>query len=518
MLIVCANLSNLQLARTAARSRELAIRVALGAGRGRLIRQMLTESLVLASGSAALGLLLAVAGTRVLAHLESLSLPLRSTVQVDAGALGFALFMAVLTGLVCGVVPALQVPSSAIHEGLKDADRGSSVGRRHHWIRSTLVVSEIAFACVLLVGAGLLTRSFLRLLDVHLGFHPERAAALRVDPSAQYNTRALRNGYFADVLRLTRSVPGIEAAGLTDVLPLGHNRSWSAGAKDQVYSLAHPPPDVFVRVVSDGYLGAMGIPLLSGRDLSPSDDASTKPVILLNATLAHALWPGRDAVGRMVQYVDVDREVVGVVGDVRHIALEQGSGCEMYLPIRQTDDYPSVDLVVRTSLPPNALASTLRAALQPVAPNLPSNEFRTLQQLVDKSVSPRRFVVLLLGGFSAFALILASLGIYGVISYWVNQRYQEIGIRMALGATPGDLQLSILRQTLALAATGLSIGIAASWLLTRALTDLLFGVTATDPVTFLGMAVALISVAGLAGYLPARRASRIDPMQALRAN
>ena len=518
MLIVCANLSNLQLARTATRQKEMAIRVALGAGRGRLIRQMLTENIVLSCCAAILGLILAAAGTRVVAHLDAISLPLRETVQIDTGALSFTLLMAVLTGLVFGLVPALQVPAGAVHDSLKDANRGSSEGRSRNWIRATLVVSEIAFACVLLVGAGLLIRSFLRVLDVNLGFHPERAAALRVDPGSQYSTRAKRNAYFDEVLRLVKSVPGIEAAGLTDVLPLGHNRTWGAGAKDQVYSTDHPPPDAFVRIVSDGYLNAMGIPLRAGRDLTKRDNASSAPVILINETLARTLWHGRNPIGQTVTYVDVDRQVVGVVGDVRHLALERGSGCEMYLPIRQTGDYSSVDLVVRTALPPTRLASAVRAALKPLEPNLPANEFRTLQELVDRAVSPRRFVVLLLAGFSAFALILASLGIYGVISYSVNQRTQEIGIRMALGASAGDLQARIILQTLALAAMGMLIGVAASWILTRALSGLLFGVTSTDPVTFLGVLVMLTVVALTAGYFPARRASRIDPMAALRAN
>lgn len=495
----------------------MAIRIALGAGRGRLIRQLLTESVVLSCAAAVLGQLLAIVGTRVLAHLDALSLPLRESVHVDLGALAFTLLIAVLTGLIFGLLPAFQAPSAAIHDSLKDSNRGSSDGKHHAWVRSTLVVSEIAFACVLLVGAGLLIRSFLRVLDVNLGFRPEKAAAMRVDPSPRYNTRALRNAYFDEVLRLAKSVPGIEAAGLTDVLPLGHNRSWTAGAKDQVYSVAHPPPDEFVRIVSDGYLKSMGIALVAGRDLTPSDDASGKPVMLINETLAHILWPGRSAIGRTMQ-VDVDRAVVGVVGDVRHLALEQGSGCEMYLPIRQTDDYALVDLVVRTSLPPAALAPAVRSALRHIDPNLPGNEFRTLQQLVDKSVSPRRFVVLLLGGFAAFALVLAALGIYGVVAYAVNQRTHEIGIRMALGASAQDLQARIVLQTLALAAVGMLVGVAASWLLTRALTGLLFGVTATDPVAFLGMLVILTSVAAVAGYLPARRASRIDPMMALRAN
>ncbi len=518
MLIVCANLSNLQLARTAARQKEMAIRVALGAGRGRLVRQMLTESVALSCSGASLGLILAVAGTRVLAHLDAISIPLRESVHVDVGALAFTLLIAVLTGLVFGLVPAFQVPARAIHGSLKDANRGSTESARHNWIRATLVVSEIAFACVLLVSAGLLIRSFLRILDVNLGFRPERAAALRIDPSSQYSTQAKRNAYFDEVLRLVKSVPGMEAAGLTDVLPLGHNRSWSAGAKDQVYSKGHPPPDAFVRIVSDGYLKAMGIPLRAGRDLTERDTASSKPVILINETLARALWPGRDPIGQTVQYVDVERQVVGVVGDVRHLAVEQGSGSEMYLPIRQTNDYSSVDLVVRTILPPDGLAPAVRAALKPIEPYLPGNEFRTLQQLVDKSVSPRRFVVFLLAGFAAFALVLASLGIYGVIGYSVNQRTQEIGIRMALGASARDLQARIILQTLGLAAIGMLIGVAGSWLVTRALSSMLFGVTGTDPVTFLAMSVILTVVAATAGYLPARRASRIDPMIALRAN
>ncbi|MDR3700886.1 MAG: ABC transporter permease [Candidatus Sulfopaludibacter sp.] len=517
MLIVCANLSNLQLARTAARQKEMAIRVALGAGRSRLIRQMLTESMVLSCGAAAVGLALALVGTRLLAHLDALSLPLLENVGVDARVFAFTLLLTLATGLVFGLVPAFQVPARSVHEPLKDATRGSTEGRRHHVLRSALVVSEVAFACVLLVGAGLLIRSFLRVLNVNLGFRPERAAAMRIDPGSQYSTQAKRNTYFDEVLRLVKSVPGVEGAGLTDVLPLGHNRSWSAGAKGQAYSIAHPPPDVFVRIVSDGYLNAMGIRLLAGRDLTQRDTASSVPVMLINQTLARTLWPGRSAIGQMARYVDVDRQVVGVVADVRHLSVEQGSGCEMYLPIRQTNDYASVDLVVRTSVAPAEFAPAIRAALKPVEPNLPAHEFRTLQELVDKAVSPRRFVALLLAGFSGFALILAALGIYGVVSYSVTQRTQEIGIRMALGASAGVLRSRIMLQTLGLAGAGILTGAAGSWILTRALNGLLFGVTATDPVTFLGMIVVLIAAALAAGYFPARRASRIDPVAALRA-
>jgi len=515
MLIVCANLSNLLLARTATRQKELAIRAALGAGRWRLIRQMLTESVVLSCCGAVLGVIVAVAGTRALAHLDAISIPLLQNVRTDASALGLTLLMAVLTGLVFGLVPALQVPATAVHDALKDTSRGSTEGKQHGWIRSALVVSEIAFACVLLVGAGLLIRSFLRVLDVNLGFQPERAAAVRVDPGQQYKTQAQQNAYFDEVLRRARDVPGIQAAGLTDALPLGRNRSWGVRAKDHVYAPGEYP-DAFVRIVSDGYFRSMGIPLLEGRDISERDTPSSERVIVINQTMARTLWPGQDALGQIVG-ADYERRVVGIVGDVRHLALERGAGMEMYLPIRQCGDYASVDLVVRTSLAPAELARAVRAALKPIEPNLPASDFRTVQQLVDKAVSPRRFVVLLLGGFALFALVLASLGIYGVISYSVNQRTQEIGIRMALGASAGDLQAGIIMQTLGLAAVGMLLGGAASWALAKALSGLLFGVTPADPVTFLGMLIVLTVVATIAGYLPARRASRIDPMAALRA-
>jgi len=520
MLIVCANLSNLLLARTANRQKEIAIRTALGAGRRRLIRQMLTEGVALSSCGAALGAILAIAGTRVLGRLDAISIPLLQNVRTDSTALGFILLAAVLTGVIFGLAPALQAPGGSRRPGLdavlKDTSRGSTASRGRNWIGHALVVSEIALACVLLVGAGLLVRSFLRVLDVNLGFRPERAAALRVDPDASYSTQARQNAYFDEVLRRARSVPGIEGAGLTDALPLGRNRSWGSPAKGQVYPKGKFP-SAFVRVVTDGYLGAMGIPLREGRDLAERDGPKDDPVILINETMARTLFPGESAVGKIIRACG-ERRVVGVVGDVRHLALEQGAGMEMYLPMRQCDDHMSVDLVIRTKIPPAELAPAVRAALKPIAPNLPGKDFRTVQDLVDKAVSPRRFVVWLLGGFAVFALILASLGIYGVVSYSVSQRTQEIGIRMALGASAANLQAGLVGQTLGLAAIGMLLGTAASWALAHALGGLLYGVTASDPVTFLGISVVLTAVAAAAGYLPARRASQIDPSVALRAS
>jgi predicted permease len=514
MLIVCANLSNLLLARAATRQKEIAIRSALGATKARLVRQMLTESVVLSCCGAVLGLVLAVLGTGALSRLSGVTIPLLENVHVDGTAFAFTLLFAVVTGVLFGLVPALHVSDKRLQGSLKDANRGSSQGRSHAWVRNTLVVAEIALACVLVVGAGLLMHSFLRVMDVNLGFHPERAVALRIDPDSSYGTQEKRNAYFNEALRRVGEIPGVEAAGLSDALPLGRNRSWGIGVKGHTY----PPnafPEAFVRIVSDGYFQSMGIPMRKGRDFTPADALKSQKVIIVNETMARSLWPGQDALG---QLTNGDQLVIGIVGDVRHLALEETSGSEMYLPIRQTDDYGSVDLVVRSSLTNAELAPRLREALLPIAPDLPSSNLRPLQSLVDKAVSPRRFVVLLLGGFAAFALVLASLGIYAVISYSVSQRTQEIGIRMALGATASGVQTSVLLQTLRLGAIGMAIGVVVSLLLAETLRSLLFGVNFADPATFAAMLVILTMVAAMGGYFPARRASRIDPFMALRAD
>jgi predicted permease len=517
MLIVCANLSNLLLARTASRQKEIAIRTALGAGRRRLIAQMLTEGLVLSSAGALLGLIVAVAGTRALSQLDAMSIPLLRDVRTDGTALAVTLAVAVLTGIVFGLAPALHARGAAITGALKDAARGSTESRRRAWVRSALVVSEIAFACVLLVGAGLLIRSLVRVLDVDMGFVAARAVTIRVDPDGRYTTREQRTAYFDELLRRVKEIPGVESAGITDALPLGRNRTWGARAKGVVYERGRAP-FAFPRIISDGYFAAMGIPLVAGRDILPGDTADTEPVLVVNETMARTLWPGEDAIGKYVLGACAkERRVVGVVGDVRHLALEQTSGNEMYMPLRQCGDQPSSDLVVRSAVAPAPLIAAIRAALTPLAPNLPGNDFRTLQQIVDTSVSPRRFTVLLLGAFAVFALLLASLGIYALISYSVNQRTQEIGIRMALGASTRTVQAQIIGQTMWLAAIGMTLGAAAAWLVVRSAGGLLFGVTERDPGTFAGMVVVLTVVALAAGYLPARRASRVDPMVALRA-
>jgi predicted permease len=519
MLIVCANLSNLLLARAASRQKEIAIRTALGASRGRLMAQMLTESVVLSCGGAALGLTLAVFGTRALASLPLTSIPMLDRLQVDGWTLAFTTLAAVVTGLIFGVAPALQLPASMggeqMQTALKDSARGSTHGAGRTWIRGALAVSEIALACVLLVGAGLLIRSLLRVLDVDLGYRPARAASMRVDPSRRLTTQEQRNAYYDQILSGVRAIPGVSSASLADVLPLGGDRSWNISGRGQVYARGHYP-EGFARVVSDGYLETLGLRLLAGRDFTEHDRKGSDRVIIVNQTLARTLWPGQDPIGQIMTQ-DGGRRVIGLVGDVRHRGLETAPGAEMYMPLRQSNNYGAVYLVVRTDLPEAGLASAVRAVLGPIDSNLPANEWRTLQHLVDKAVSPRRVVVWLLAGFSGFALVLASLGIYAVIAYSVGQRTQEIGIRIALGASAGTLQAGIILQTLKLAALGLLIGVAASWALGRMLSGLLFGVTATDPVTFLAMLGVLTLVAALAGYIPARRASRIDPITALRA-
>jgi predicted permease len=517
MLIVCANLSNLLLARSAARQKEIAIRVALGAGRRHLLGQILTESVLLSCSGAVLGVALTFLGARVLTQLSAMKIPLLAEVRVDSTVLAFAVSIAVATGLLFGLTPAWSASELTLHDALKDSTRGSSQGRSHAWVRSALVVAEIAMACVLLAGAGLLIRSFLRVLDVNLGFHPERAAALRIDPNATYTTQEQQNAYYTEALHAVMNIQGVEGAGLSDALPLGRNRSWGIGAKGVQYT-PQTAPVGFPRMVSDGYFRAIGIPLRQGRDFTERDTKGALNVIILNETAAKTLFPGQNPLGQIVLADDpAGRTVVGVVGDVRHMALEEGSGNEFYIPIRQIQDYGSVDLVVRSSLPTNVLASRLQEVLQPIEPNLPTSGLRTLQTLVDRAASPRRFTVLLLGGFAGFALILASLGIYAVISYSVSQRKNEIGIRMALGASPATVRQLILGETMRLAGIGAAIGFVGALLATRLAASLLYGVTATDPLTFGAMIAVLAGVAALAGYLPALRAARIEPVTLLRS-
>ena len=515
MLIVCANLSSLLLGRSLARKKEMAIRAALGAGRTRLIAQTLTESLVLSFAGSLLGLLLAFAGTRTIAHIQALSIPLLGEVRIDMAALAFILLGSLVTGVAFGLLPALGGSQVDLNDSLKDAGRGSSRGGAQAWLRKLIVVAEVAFACMLLIGAGLLVRSLYAVLQTDLGFRPDSAVTIRVDPDSSYATRESQNAYFDEVLRRVREIPGVSAAGITDALPLGRNRTWGIGARGVQYAPG-TYPSVFPRIVTEGYFVAMGIPLRSGRDFTARDTTGSEPVIVINETMARSLWPGQDPLGKQTNSNPPQR-VIGVVADVRHLALERSSGNEMYLALRQSNDRMSQDLVVRSSLSPAEAASRIRKALEPIEPNLPGKEFRTLDTLVDLALSPRRFIVFVLGGFAAFAVLLSSLGIYAVIAYSVGQRSQELGIRLALGASPTSLERGILGETLALALFGLTAGVVGGWFASRALQSLLYEVKPTDPATFAAAFIILLLVAATAGYLPARRVSRIDPKESLRA-
>jgi predicted permease len=515
LLIACANLSNLLLARAASRQQEIAVRTALGASRWRLVRQLLTESLVLSTCGALLGIALAVAATRGVTSLRGLSLPLLSTVHVDGVALAFTIGVALVTALLFGIAPALQMSGVRPLEALKQGVRGSSSGTRAAWIRRGLVVAEVAMACVLLVVAGLLMRSFMRVLDVDLGFQPAHTAALRIQPPPNLTDQAARTAFYRDVIQRIEAVPGIESAGLTDALPLDRNRTWTIAAKGQTYRPGEAPP-VSVRVISRGYFKTMGIAIKAGEAFSGNEKPESEGVVILNATAARTLWPGRDPIG---QSIIIDREfrVIGIVADVRHSALEEGAGLEMYLPITRQGPAGATDLVMRTTLPIASLAGSVRRALQPLDPTLPTAGLKPMQELVDTAVSPRRFVMWLLAAFAGQALLLACLGIYGVVSYSVTERTREIGIRMALGASRGDVQRRVLRDTLVLAAIGAVAGVAGAVAAGRLIASLLFDTVGTDPTTFAGMLATLTIVALLAGYIPARRASRIDAMAALRA-
>lgn len=515
LLIVCVNLSNLLLARAAARTREFAMRTALGAGRGRLIRQLLTESLVLAGSGAVLGLCMAFAITFYLAHQSSISLPLLNQVSIDTAAILWTLVIAIAAALLFGIVPGLRMSRSNLQEALKDSGHGTSTGRRQDRLRSMLVYSEVALACVLLVGAGLLLRSFLHVLDVDLGFQPAQAAAIKVDYDDS-GSAAKRSAIWQNILQRIKALPGVETAGFTDNVPLSRNRGWGIAAKGDTSRDAQSH-GAFVYVISPGYLGALGMRMVRGRDISWNDNSKDQAVVILNETAANALWPGQDPIGRIAVVGGADARVIGVVADLRESSVEETAGWQMYVSAAAPQYGPEgAQLVVRTKLPPALLASSITRTLRDINPNQPATEFRPIQLLVDHAVSPRRFFVLLVVSFAIFGAVLAALGIYGVISYSVTQQTKEIGIRMALGASTSRVQLSVILKTMRLTLIGLFAGVLASFVAARAIAALLFGTTPTDPITFVSVVLLLGTVALFAGYLPARRASRIDPMIALR--
>jgi len=527
LLIACVNLSNLLLARAAARSKEFAMRTALGASRLRIVRQLLTESLMLSFAGAAVGLALARALVSWLAHQGAIALPLLSTLHIDGAALAWTLLIAITAAVLFGLVPGLRMAGGNLHDTLKDSGPGSGQSRRHDRIRSVLVVSEVALACVLLVGAGLLLRSFMHVLDVDMGFEPQHAAAVNVDyddsvPNDKTGelSEAGRGVIFQQVINRVSAIPGVQAAGISDYLPLGQNRAWGMPWPKGVKQPDNVHGSPLVYVITPGYFRAMGTGI-RGRDLTWDDGPKTQNVVLINRSLAnffdkYAHWPNHDAVGQMLGD-GRDLLIIGVVDDVHEESAEGDAGWQIYYSALQNG--PSgAQLVVRTTLPPAVLASTVLRTLRDINPKQAMAEFRPIQTLVNHANSPRQFFMLLVASFAGLGLTLAALGIYGVISYSVTQRTQEIGIRMALGATMAKVQRSVLVKTLRLALIGIAAGAVASLMVSRAIAALLFNTAPSDPITFAAMVLLIAAVALFAGYIPARRASRINPMVALRNN
>ncbi len=460
LLIAGVNLSNLLLARAAARAKEFAVRGALGASRGRIVRQLLMESLLLSGAGAVLGLGLALILIGWLAHQGSVALPLLGTLHIDGQAVGWTVFIAILTAMLFGLLPGLRMASGNLQEILKDSGQGAGLGRKHERVRSALVISEVALACVLLVSAGLLLRSFMKVLDVDLGFQPDRAASIKVDyddTAPTNDAAAIKRGViFEEVISRVSSLPGVEAAGISDYLPLGPNRSWDSPVPKGKTFAPGELPEPLVYVVTPGFMRAMGIHL-QGRDFTWSDGPKSQPVVMINASAARLYWPGEDPVNKIVMRDKEEDLVVGVVDDVHEETVEGGTGAQIYYPATQQGP-SSAQLVVRSRVDSAALGRTVLQALRDLNPKQPAAEFRPIRTIVDRASSPRRFFMLLVASFAGLGLLLAALGIYGVISYTVTRQKQEIGVRMALGASTSRVQRGVLFRTLRLALWGIAVG------------------------------------------------------------
>jgi len=520
LLIAGVNLSNLLLARAAARAKEFAVRGALGASRGRTVRQLLMESFVLSAIGALFGLGIALGLITWLAHQGSLALPLLSTLRIDSQALVWTVFVAIFTAIIFGLIPGLRITSGNLQEVLKDSGAGAGLGRKHERVRAALVIAEITLTCVLLVSAGLLLRSFMKVLEVDLGFEPDHAAVIKLDyddtaPTGEASA-IKRGAIFQQVIATISALPGIEAVGIGDYLPLGPNRSWDAPEPKGKTFAPGELPEPLVYVITPGFIRAMGIGL-HGRDFTWSDGPSGQKVALINASAARLYWHGEDAVGKTLMRDKEEDLVIGVVDDVHEENVEGNVGSQIYYPVTQQN--PSwAQLVVRSNLSPGTLGTNVLRALRELNPNQAANEFRPVRKIVEHAVSPRRFFMILVASFAGLGLILATLGIYGVISYSVTRQTSEIGIRMALGASAGRVQRQVLGSTLRLALIGIAFGTFVAIMTAKLIASLLFATSPWDLPTYLGMALALLLVAIASGYIPARRASSINPMDALRSN
>lgn len=526
LLIACTNVANLLLARAASRTKEIGIRRALGAGRGRLIRQLITESILIGIVGGALGLLIAQLCLGPLLHLAAQSVPNVGLIQIDYEVLIFAALISVLTGVVFGLIPALRTAKPDLREGLNESSRGSAAGRAGNRLRSTLVVTEIALAMLLLVGAGLLLRSFERLQTVAAGFPTDHllAADLPLSPTA-YQKPEQRFEFFDRLLVRVRALPGVRSAGAASLLPMSGN-----GSIIHFNVYGRPPKDAheFIsagyRTITPNYLETLGVPLLAGRMLTEADSERAPAVVLINTSMAHEFFPNQSPLGKKIQLGALPddsvpwMEIVGIVGNVRPgLGIDPQS--EMYLPYKQAEAVLPVfqlSVLLRTSLDPRTETSALRSALHDVDSNEPLVNVRSMEDNMAATASAPKFRTLLLGLFAFVALVLSTIGIYGVMSYSVNQRTREIGVRIAMGAQANQVFGLVAGDGLRLALAGVGLGLAASLALTRVLRSFLYQVSAFDPITFICVSVVLIAVAIVASYVPARRATKVDPLVALR--
>ena len=516
LLIACVNIANLLLATSTARQKEIAVRTALGAARVRLIRQMLTESLLIAVLGGLSGLLVATWGIKALVALGPKGIPRMHMISLDWRTFAFTLTAALVTGALFGLAPALQVSRVNLNESLKEGGRGSSGGARHNRLRGLLVVAEVSLAFVLLIGAGLLMRTFFYLQRVDPGFKSANVLTATIDlPAARYPTWKHAAAFYRDLIGRLAVLPGAQGAGVTSDLPwTGYDENTSFGIEGRQFPDDESPSAQY-HFASADYFRTLGIPLVAGRFFSEFDDADAPKVIVVNKSMADRYWPDEDAVGKRVRLWGETRTVAGIVGDLKDSPGELRAKPGFFFPVSQQVQTGMV-LVLRTQGDPMSMIAAMRNEMAALDKDLPLSDVKTLDQVSSAAVARTRFTMLLLSVFAGVALLLAAVGIYGVVSYSVTQRTHEIGIRVALGAQRGDVVGLVARQGMTLALAGLGAGLVAALALTRVMSSLLFGVGATDPVTFAAIAALLIGVALGACFVPARRATRVDPMIALR--
>jgi putative ABC transport system permease protein len=524
LLVACVNVANLLIARANGRTREVAVRAALGAARSRLVQQFLAESVVLGIAGGAAGLLVAYWSTQALLALSPASIPRLGEVGVDWRVLAFTVTIAVLTSVVFGLVPALAATGSAVARFVSTAGRGS-VGPRGTRLRKALVVCEMALAVVLLIGAGLLIRSYQQISDVNPGFSADHLLTFTVAlPEQKYKTSADAGRFMRDLVARVADHPGVDRAAGIFGLPLDDTFGASSSFTRPGEADAADSPSAGMRIVTPDYFRTMRIPLKGGRSFDVRDDEHAPEVVVVNEEAARRYWPGVNPIGqqlhlgvRLAEARSGMKTIVGVVGDVKGRSLDVPAAPEIYLPYAQ-HPVDSLTVVVRTAGDPMALVPTARADLAALDRDLPLAAVRTMDEVIGRSIAERRFTMLLLASFAAVAVLLAAIGVYGVLAYLVSQRTQEIGVRLAIGATPGDVVRLFVREGAGLILLGVACGLAGAFAVSRALSTLLFGVTTTDPITFAAVAGTLAVVALLASYFPARRAARVDPSSALRAD